>query len=340
MDDSCKAMSKTRARAITSGNADRYIANETSSLTAGERSLLQLLKTWVHWDSAKRGTLKSIALSVGKMAECQGVSKSTIRRRLTGLRAAGEIVAIEQYSPQGRQQSSEYIFPRLTAWLNKLKVSEIVDALTAGDDIDDVQDAKEEGEGVTSETPTKQGSYPKKNTYMRFSSKEDFLGVTGSVRYVPQLLGIIRKMRPGVDPDVIYRFFLEWISKDGFVLKAGKTYIGLLFQFAKWCKIPYVNGFDPSKAEKKAGNNADPKPDYSAIEPKGDGLIARIRRGIFEHSPAAYRSWFHEAELTVDGKALIYTGKTSFMNQYVQRTYDQFLRHLAASEGLNPRYAT
>lgn len=340
MDDSCKAMSKTRARAITSGNADRYIANETSSLTAGERSLLQLLKTWVHWDSAKRGTLKSIALSVGKMAECQGVSKSTIRRRLTGLRDAGEIVAIEQFSPEGRQLSSEYIFPKLTVWLNELKVSKIVEALTAGGDLDEEQVTTEAREGVTSETPIKQGSYSKKNTYMRFSSKEDFLSVTGSVRYVPQLLGIIRKMRPGIDPDVIFRFFREWISKDGFILKSGKTYIGLLFQFAKWCKIPYVNGFDPSKAANKAKTKAEPKPDYSAIEPKGDGLLDRIRRGIFEHSPAAYRSWFHDADFSVDGEALIYTGKTSFMNQYVQRTYDQFLRHLAASEGLIPRYAT
>lgn len=338
MDDSYNALSKTRARAITSGNADRYIANETAALTAGERSLLQLLKTWVHWDSAKRGTLKSIALSVGKMAKCQGVSKSTIRRRLNGLREAGEIVAIEQFSPQGRQQSSVYIFPKLTAWLNELKVSEIVTALMSDSDHDDEENRADVEEGVTYETPIKQSSYSKKNTYMQFSSKEDFLRVKGSVRYVPQLFSIIRKMRPGVDADLIFSFFREWICRDGFILKSGKTYIGLLFQFAKCCKIPYVNGFAQSKVKTKAINN--PKPDYSAIEPQGNNLIDRIRRSIFEHNPEVYRSWFYEAKLTVDDKKLTYTGKTAFMNQYVQRTYDQFLCRLAASEGLKPRYAT
>lgn len=335
MDDSCLAMSKTKTRAITSGNADRYLASETADLTAGERSLFQFLKTHLFWDEAKRGTLKTIPLSVKLMAERQGVSTATIRRRLSGLREAGEVRIVERFSGEGRQLASEFIFPKLTVWLNELKVSDVVDALTEGRE--ETDQTRSEGEGVSDETPIKQGSYSKKNTYMRFLTKEDFLGVTGSVRYVPQLLGIIRKMRPGVCPDVIFRYFKEWISSDGFVLKSGKTFIGLLFQFSRWCKIPYINGFTPRQSTEPQ-KPAEPV-DYSDIKPVGDDVVSVIRRQIFDQSPSVYRAWFHKTSIRLKGDVLEFCGETGFVTGYLSQNFDQMLRHIAGARGLTARFA-
>lgn len=331
-----KATKRLNPKFITSGQTDRYLRTEIDHLTPTERGFLSYLKSFIMWTEAKRGYIRTTEVKVETLCVKFKRSRATIQRWLSKLTKAGEILAQRQYWPNGREKVSFYTFPNLCAWIMELKGYEQLEELKAE------EDGRDDYVADKNEAPIKQGlSSSKKNTYIRFSNfgKSDFLGITGSVKYVPRLVGIIRKLRPGVDPDVIFNYFREWISKPEFVLRKGCSYIGIFWGFVKRCKVPYDGSYTPKASNDgaKASKTA-PKPNYDDVKPADTGTPeSTFRLAIFAQEPAVYRNWFAKAVVDVSEQMVKITGNSSFETRYIDQHYANLVQRAAYTLGLTAR---
>lgn len=322
-------------QSITSGNVNKYVyGGNTADLSISERSLLSFLASKLHWGSAEQGIVLSQVIKVSEMAEVHGVCRQSVQRWLAKLCEAGEVVKETRFSATGRQRGSRYSFPKLIAFLRDLKASEVVDDLTR-DDAELDLDEDLVAERSVDAAPTLQGFSKKKNTYLKFDKKSDFLKVTGSVRYSPRLVAIIRRQRPGACPDRIFKFFKEFIQRDDFVLRKGGSYISLLFWFAKRCTVPYFGDYTPVKRglEGDTSGSEAVQTDFSKYEPQGTDVVGRIRTLLFKLNPVQYKNWFYDADIKVEGSSVTCRGKSSFTTEYIKTRHADMLSDLCKSLG-------
>lgn len=322
---------------ITSGQTDRYLRLEIDHLTPTERGFLSYLKSFIMWGEAKRGNIRTVEMKIETMCQKFNRSRATIQRWLSKLTKSGEILAERQFWPNGREKVSFYTFPNLCSWITNLKGYEQLDELKAEDDDNGNHQA---ADADKSEAPTKQGlSSSKKITYIRFSDfgRKDFLNISGSVKYVPRLVGIIRKVRPGVDPDVIFNFFREWISKPEFVLRKGCTYVGIFWGFVKRCKVPFDGPYTPKVAKSgQEARQAAAKPNYDEVKPADDGTPeSKLRLALFDEAPAVYRNWFDKAVFETSDQMIRLAGKTMFETRYIAQHHENLVKRLGHALGLS-----
>lgn len=283
------------------------------------------------WKMASSGHLQTIPVRIRKIAEGLNVSIRSVKRYIASLIEDGELVAHQQFGEFGQQTANVFTMPKLAQHLSSLDLKDIEEEI--GQSASDLPLA--EGGGDSSDTPNKQNSFSKRNTYIRFleiGKKEEFLAVSGSVRYVPQILSVIRKARPGVDPDLIYRWFKEFISRPGFELQAHiPHYFALLRIFARGARLPG----DPPREAKPATPSANAR--TPAPQPEFGGPLEPLQRAVCkEIGTAPFAAWFNDVVFAPceENQRLRLTVRNEFIRGYLERTYGQILNGLARHHGL------
>lgn len=318
-------------RSIVSGNQGRYLEHKRSLPMKLQPVMFHLFgKT--DWHHARRGYLQTKPVRHAELAALLQCSVRTVKRKIKELVALGELVIHSRFRANGMQLEHIYTLPKVVAFLKNLKVEDICEDLEepASDLFNEDSSAQpkiDETGGDSDVTPLKQSSSTK-NSYIRFSKereKEEILAITGSIKYVPRILGIIRSARPGIDPDLVFRFFKEFIGRPDFILrKAWKSYLSLLFHFAKTASLP---GDWKPKTGSKPDTSTGVKPSIAETKPApaGDSDEAILRRAIHAIAPSMYWAWFDETDIEVrDGHATI-RAKSGFVSRYIQNNFADLL---------------
>lgn len=327
-------LSRLKPGSIVSGNQMRYLAS--SELPVTLQAVMVQLFSQTDWRLAASGYLQTIPIRIKKIAEALNVSVRSVKRYIASLIKSGELVAHERFGEFGQQMANIFTMPRLSEHLNNLDLKELEEEI--GQETLDLSTGQGEGEsrgGDNGGTPYRQNSFPKRNTYIHFKEikkKNEFTALTGSIRYVPQILAVIKRARPKADPDVVYRCFREFISRPDFELQSHiPHYFALLRIFAHKARLP--GEFSPQQSTAA-------KPDREKVdipEPEISGSFASLRSTLCkEIGKAAYIAWFDGVEVARGPRpdSLKITVRNDFTRGFIERTYGHVLEALACREGL------
>lgn len=310
-----------RPGSIVSGNQIRYLVQSHLPLTL--QAVMVHLFNKTNWSLASTGRLQTLPVRYKSISEKLNVSVRSVQRYICSLIDEGEIVVHERYGEFGEQLPNIFTMPRLVQFLKGFKIKDIEKEIGE----DPATFADREVGGDNDDTPLKQNSSTKRNTYIHFTEirkKDEFLSVDGSIRNIPQLCKIIRKAQPGIDPDLIYLWFKEFISPKDFKLRDHiPSYFTLLRIFAHKFRLPGDN----SKSSKppKAVTNPTPSPEIR-------GELSELRQQLCQAIGASkYVVWFSDVEFSSkeEPQTLVVKASTNFARNYLSTTFSDVIEYFA-----------
>jgi hypothetical protein len=313
---------------ITSGNQNRYLRD--NPLPMRLQALMVQIFNSTDWVLRERGYMQTKPIKYGDLARSLCCSVRTVIRNMKELVALGEVVIHSRFAASGRQVQSILTLPKLAGYISRLKTSDIAKEL------EQPIGAAKAGQtrGDTDDAPSKQKSSSKMNTYIRFKNifkKDEFLELDGSIQTYPQITSIIKRARPGIDPDIIYGFFREFIAADGFQLKKHiPHYFALLRMFARTCRLP--GSKRGSELHRQEPTRVAPEP---LPIPQDPGVVGEAKRLLLKHlGDLRYRNWFAELHFEEADGCLKLGAKSTFVRSRLLQEFDRQLDQLSHALGL------
>jgi hypothetical protein len=307
---------KINPEAINSGSQNRYLRD--NGLPIHLQALMLQMFNRTDWVLRNRGWLQTKPLRVRELSKSLCCSERSVRRYIRDLEARGEIKVHRRFAPSGRQVASIYTMPKLVEFLKNQKGE-----ASAKEMEEPITDQAGELGADNCDTPSKQKSSTKINTYIKFldiTKKDEFLKITGSIKNLPQIRKTIEKARRDVDPDEIYRSFREFIGRANFTLKKYiPHYFRLLAIFAKKYRGPGSYSSEPVKMK--------PTPKVEPVDiPTETGPVGDAKRALLSSvGDAKYRAWFEKIRFEWSGSDLTLFAPSPFIRRHISEQFSQYL---------------